>query len=97
VLALRASFRPDALPGLDEVYELRLGAETFAVAVRDATVETARGAAPGAALVLRADPVTLVALLRAELTAEQATASGALEVEGRRGALVRFMAAFAWR
>lgn len=97
VVALRASFRPDALPGLDETYELRLGAETFAVAVRDGTVETARGSAPGGALVLRADPVTLVRLLRAELTAEQATASGALEVEGRRGALVRFVAAFAWR
>jgi len=96
VLALRASFRPDVAGDMDATYELHLGDETFVIAVRDGTLETARGTAPDADLVLRTDPVTLVRVLQDDVAADDAIATGKLRIDGDRSALGPFVAALGW-
>jgi hypothetical protein len=68
----------------------------FGVAVSAGDVRIARGEAPDAALRLRTDPVTLVQLLRAELSQSEAVAAGRITADGPDEALGRFLQAFAW-
>ena len=96
VLALIPCFQEDAVPGLDETYELELAGQAFRVAVKAGAVEVAHGAAPGAALKLSTDPATLVGLLRREISPSEAAAAGNLAAEGADQALERFLTAFAW-
>ena len=96
VLALIPSFDPDAEPGLEETYELDISGEVFRVAVRGGAAHVERGGAPEAALSLRTDAVTLVRMLRGEVSATRAAGAGKLAVEGPDEALERFLAAFAW-
>jgi DNA-binding HxlR family transcriptional regulator len=96
VLALIPSFRPEAVPRLEETYELEVAGESFRVAVRSGTAQVSRGPAQDAALRLRTDAVTLVRLLRQEISPSEALGADKLEAEGPDRALERFFAAFAW-
>jgi DNA-binding HxlR family transcriptional regulator len=98
VLALRAAFDPGAAaPGHRATYQLHLDDETFFLSVDGADIDVARGTAPEADLILRTDPITLTRLLRATTTPDVSLADGTLQLEGRRGALDDFFAAFALR
>jgi DNA-binding HxlR family transcriptional regulator len=95
VLALRSLFDPEAAGDLRAAYELRVGGEGFRVEVGDGEVRLERGAAaePAAALSV-ADAQTLAAILTGQLTLDEATASGALEIAGSRRAARRFLRLF---
>ena len=96
VIALRASFRPDAVPELDASYQLRLGDESFVLAVRDGDVTAERGERADSAVAIETDAVTLTRVLGGHTDARAAVASGALRVDGPPDALERFVAAFSW-
>lgn len=96
VLALIPSFSAEAVPGLEEVYELELAGEAFGVTVGAGGVQVSRGAPPEAGLRLRTDPVTLLGLLRGEVSAQEAFAAGKLAAHGPVEALELFITAFAW-
>ena len=91
VLAMRAAYRPDAVPGLDATYQLHLGEESFVVSVHGEQVEATRGTAADPDLTIRADPVTLSRVLGGQAQARE------LAVEGPAKARDRFVAAFRWR
>jgi alkyl sulfatase BDS1-like metallo-beta-lactamase superfamily hydrolase len=95
VIALRASFRPDAQ--LDGGYQLRLGDDSFVLAVRDGGVTAERGESADTAASIETDPVTLARVLGGHVDARDAIASGALRVDGPPDALERFVAAFSWQ
>jgi DNA-binding HxlR family transcriptional regulator len=86
VLALRASFHPDAVPGLDATYQLFLSSEAFVLTVRDGELGVTRGTTGDADLTIETDAVTLVRFLHGEA-----------ELDGPRKPLERFRTAFAWR
>jgi SCP-2 sterol transfer family len=91
VLALHASFRPEAVPGLSATYQLELGDESFAVSVQDGQVEVAHGTATRPDLTITTDSVTLSRVLQGE------SGPDVLETDGPARALARFVEAFAWR
>jgi DNA-binding HxlR family transcriptional regulator len=95
-LSLRLAFRPEAASNLEETYNLVIDGEPFNVAVANATGDVHPGAAPDAALSLTCAGRTLVSLLRAETTADEALADNDVELSGDRSALDRFLAAFAY-
>ena len=95
VLALRAIFRAEAAAGLNETYELRLGGRVFEVRVADGRCATNEGRAAAPDAVITTDTETFRALRRRELSAEQALASGRLELDGDPVALERFVRIFA--
>lgn len=94
VLSLHLTFRAQAFPELDEIYGLEIDGLPFAVHVTQGTARAERGAAPGAAMTLRGEARTLVALLRGDTAPADVLAAGRIEVEGERAALGRFVAAF---
>jgi HxlR-like helix-turn-helix/SCP-2 sterol transfer family len=96
VLSLRLSFRRGAYPDLAEAYQLVIDDEPSTVEVADGRVMTLPGTSPTPALTLRASAHTLVALLRRDHTVKSALADGALDIEGDRKMLNRFLAAFAY-
>jgi alkyl sulfatase BDS1-like metallo-beta-lactamase superfamily hydrolase len=96
VLSLRVTFQRDAYSDLVESYQLVIDDEPSTVEVASRAVTTLPGRDPAAAMTLRTSAGTLVALLRGERTAEDALADQASAVEGERGALDRFLAAFAY-
>jgi DNA-binding HxlR family transcriptional regulator len=91
VLALRAAYRADAVPGHSATYQLHLDDEPFVIAVRGDDIDVSRGIAPDADLTLRTDPIALTRLLRGNGDPD------ALALEGPRAALDDFVAAFALR
>jgi DNA-binding HxlR family transcriptional regulator len=94
VMSLNLTFRPDAVPDLEETYRLELDGRTFAVTVDRGTAKTERGAPASPGAIFRAAPRTLVALIRGEMTMPAAVADGVVEVEGDPTAAERFAAAF---
>jgi DNA-binding HxlR family transcriptional regulator len=96
VLALVPSFRPEAVPGLEETYELELAGEAFQVTASAGAARVARGRAENAVLRLRTDPATLIGLLRGELTPSEAALAGKIAADGPDQALDHFLTAFAW-
>jgi putative sterol carrier protein len=94
VLALNASFRPEA--GKDESYELELDGEPFAVAIREGVVETARGPAAEPRLTIATSARTFAELLSGAIDPGAAIEGGELRLDGPRSALDRFLAAFSY-
>jgi DNA-binding HxlR family transcriptional regulator len=94
VMSLNLTFRPGALPDLEETYGLELDGRTFTVNVDRGTAKTERGAPASPSATFRTAPRTLVALIRGEATMSAAIADGVLEVEGDPTAAERFAAAF---
>lgn len=95
VLALRSLFDSAAAEGLKGSYGLAVGEERFGARVGGGELELERGApdSPTAAIAV-AEPGMLAALLTGELSLEAALDSGAVEIEGGKRAVRRFLTLF---
>ncbi len=95
VLALRSLFDPEVAGELDATYELRIGEESFRVAIAGGEIDLGRGAAqdPTAKLAL-ADAPSFGAVLGGQLPLDEALASGAARIEGPKQAAKRFLRLF---
>jgi DNA-binding HxlR family transcriptional regulator/putative sterol carrier protein len=93
VLALRATFRPEAARGLRASYELRAGEVVVHARVDDGALEAAEGPLAGADLVLETGPA-LKALMAGELGPAEAVESGAVRLVGDPELLARFAELF---
>lgn len=95
VLALRSLFDPEAAGEMDDAYELRLGDQRFHVEIAGGELELGRGAAgEPATKIAFADAPTFAAVLAGQLPLEDATASGAAQIEGSKQAAKRFLRLF---
>jgi len=89
VLALRASFDPQAARGVSESYELRVeGDQSVSLEIDDGEGSVHVGPAPDAAVRISADAETLAGLIAGALDGAQALERGA-RVEGDPAALAR--------
>ena len=93
VLALRATFQPDAAADLRAGFELHLGPVVAHTRIDHGTLETGEGPLPGADLVIETGPA-FRALLAGELTPAEAVAGGAVQLAGDPDLLARFVEAF---
>jgi DNA-binding HxlR family transcriptional regulator/putative sterol carrier protein len=93
MLALRATFRPEAARGLRASYELRLGEIVFNARVDKGKLEVAKGPLPGADLTLETD-LTLGLLMAGELEPAEAVEAGRVRIAGKRELLDRFVELF---
>lgn len=82
VLAMRATFQPEAARGVRETYELRIGADVFHIEVDDGTMEARQGAASRPDLILETDLETFLAIGAHQLSPIEAVVSGRARVEG---------------
>ena len=96
VLGLRVSFRRDEFAELTETYELTIDGEPFTVDVGDGAVDTRPGTASNAAIRLRTDVETFVALLTGALAPSVALADDRAVLEGERKVLARFIEGFSF-
>jgi hypothetical protein len=96
MVALRASFRPDAAPGLSARYDLRIDGEMFALHIADGRCQVGPGPATDAALTLETDLKTLVRLVAGDLAPGDAIRSRKATIDGDARDLERFVALFAW-
>jgi DNA-binding HxlR family transcriptional regulator len=94
MLALKTLFEPSAAEGLTAGYELRLGDDRFSARVADGRLELVRGGAERPDAVVTTDTATLSAVLWHGRALDDALQSGALELEGSKTALKRFLRLF---
>ena len=95
VLALRSLFDAEAAADLDAAYELRIGEECFRVEIEAGELELSRG--PGSdptAAITAPDAPTLAAVLTGELPLEEGLSSAAVQIEGGKQAVKRFLRLF---
>jgi DNA-binding HxlR family transcriptional regulator/putative sterol carrier protein len=93
MLALRATFRPEAARRLRVSYELRLGEIVFHARVENGVLEVAKGPLADADLTLETD-LTLRLLMSGELSPAEAVKSGKVRLSGNRELLERFVEIF---
>jgi DNA-binding HxlR family transcriptional regulator len=93
MLALRATFRPEAARDLRASYELRLGEIVLHARVDTGRLEVGEGSLPDADLVVETD-LTLRALMCGELSPREAVKTGKVRLTGRPDLLDRFVEIF---
>jgi DNA-binding HxlR family transcriptional regulator len=93
MLALRATFRPEAARDLRASYELRLGEIVLHARVDEGGLEVAEGPLADADLVVETD-LTLRALMCGELSPREAVKTGKVRLTGRPDLLDRFVEIF---
>lgn len=93
MLALRATFRPEAARGLQASYELRLGEIVLNARVEKGALEVAEGPLADSDLVVETD-LTIRALMSGELTPGEAVKSGKVRLTGKPELLERFVEIF---
>jgi DNA-binding HxlR family transcriptional regulator/putative sterol carrier protein len=93
MLALRATFRPEAARGLRASYELRLGEIVFHARVDKGALEVAEGPLPDADLTLETD-LALRRLMSGELSPRDAVKNGKVRIVGKIDLLERFAEIF---
>jgi DNA-binding HxlR family transcriptional regulator len=93
MLALRATFRPEAARDLRASYELRLGEIVIHARIDKGALEVGAGPLTEADLVLETD-LAIRALMSGELSPDEAVKSGKVRLEGKLELLERFVEAF---
>ena len=93
MLALRATFRPEAARDLRASYELRLGEIVLHARVDTGRLEVGEGPLPDADLVVETD-LTLRALMCGELSPREAVKTGKVRLTGSPDLLDRFVEVF---
>ena len=86
-LAIRWAHDPAALDGVEQTYELAIGADTFHVRVHAGQLTVADGPAGDADGLIRSDPDTFAAVAHDPGAAAAAVAAGRLSVEGEPAAV----------
>ena len=94
ILAMRATFRPEAAKGVHEEYEFEVGGKVFFAAVNDGDVSTGPGAAKSPAVTLRADIETFLAVANGSMPMQAAIESGRYVVDGDEAAFERCLRIF---
>lgn len=94
VLSLRTLFDPARADGFGATLELRLGEERFRAEVAGGRLDVVRGEAPTADAIVRTDPSTLLALIRARRELAEAQRVGDVEIEGDERVVARFVGLF---
>ncbi len=89
ILAMRATFRPEAARGVRETYQFRIGDEVFYATVQDGAVETGQGRARDRAVAVETDVETFLSVASGRLPLGEAIESGRYRVEGDLEALRR--------
>lgn len=82
VLAMRATFRPEAARGVRETYELRIDGDLFHIVVDDGTMQARQGPATRPDLILETDLETFLAIGAHQLNPVEAVVTGRARVEG---------------
>jgi DNA-binding HxlR family transcriptional regulator/putative sterol carrier protein len=93
LLALRATFRPEAARGLRASYELRLGDIVLHARVDNGALEVGEGPLAEADLALETD-LTIRALMTGELSPREALKTGRVRAKGKRALFERFVELF---
>jgi len=88
-LAVQALIDPNKVGPVDEDYEFRVDGEVFHVAVRGGRAIAESGAAVDPAFVATTDTATFIQIGSHRLTPFEAVASGRLNLQGERDALIR--------
>jgi len=94
MLALKTTFDPATAGDLEATVDLRLDDDRFEVAVADGRLAVTRGSAKDADTTVQTDAPTLRDLAFGRRLLDEATAAGAVRVEGDGGALRRVLEAF---
>lgn len=95
VLALRATFQPEAAAGVRAGYQVRIADVVVHARVDDGTLIAGEGPLPDADLILEMDKITtLKPLLSGEITPEDAIADDLVTVTGNRAEFKRFLKLF---
>ncbi len=87
VMALRATFRPEAARGLRAGYEFRIGDIVFHARVDDGTLHAAPGSLPGADLVIEPG-TTMKGMMTGEIDPAEALENGSIRIISGDPALV---------
>jgi DNA-binding HxlR family transcriptional regulator/putative sterol carrier protein len=96
VLSLRPSFRPDIAGEVEESYQLDLDGELYVVKVHPGWAETSHGNASDPRLTLATTTETFAGLLSGAIDPKEAVSEGAVQIDGPRRSLERFLAMFAY-
>jgi DNA-binding HxlR family transcriptional regulator/putative sterol carrier protein len=84
-VAMRSTFKPQAMGGCPGTYEFRIDGEAFHLRIEDGReVEARQGSAPDPDLVVVGDAKTFLAVASGRLRFEETVESGMLRVEGER-------------
>jgi hypothetical protein len=94
MLAMRTFFDAEAAAGLDARFELRLGDDTFHVAIAGGRLELGRGVAGAPDAVIETDAATLASLLWDGRELADAQGAGDAQVAGDADAAARLVALF---
>lgn len=93
ILALHATFQPEAARGLTASYELHVGAIVIHARIENGALDAAEGPLAEADLVLEAGPA-LKALMAGEIGPGDALENGSVRIAGERALLTRFVELF---
>lgn len=93
LMAMRATFHPEAAQGLTVSYELRMGPIVLHVRIDNGQLQVAPGALPEADLVIETGPA-IKALMAGELSPADAIANGSVRLTGDPRLLSRFVETF---
>jgi DNA-binding HxlR family transcriptional regulator len=93
ILALHATFQPEAARGFQAAYELHVGDVVIHARIVDGMLDAAEGSLAGADLVLEAGPA-LKALMAGEISPGEALEKGSIRIAGNRDLLERFVEVF---
>ena len=94
LIAMRASFKPEAAAGLTETYELRVGGRVFEIRIDNGQCTITQGSSRAPDAVLTLDVFTLNGLLKQGWSPSEAMAEGRVKIEGDTEALQRFVQLF---
>jgi DNA-binding HxlR family transcriptional regulator len=94
LLSFRTMFEPRKAEGLQARVGLRMGEETFVVAIGDGAVEVARGDVERADLVMTGAAPAIAGAVYGGVPLEQLEAQGALHLAGDRALAERFVTLF---
>jgi DNA-binding HxlR family transcriptional regulator len=94
VVSLATLFDGDLAGSFEAALEFRMGEDTFRAVIAGGEIDAGRGEVSSPDAVLTLDPGTLLALIHGEISVADAVASGALEIDGDRSVVERFVGLF---
>jgi DNA-binding HxlR family transcriptional regulator len=95
-LAIQAMVDESTVPDVHEVYEFRIGGESYLIEVKEGEATFAAGGAPDPDLVVEGDPHTFVRLGARLVTPFIAIATGRVRIEGKPEAIQRCTQLLGW-
>jgi DNA-binding HxlR family transcriptional regulator len=94
MLSLKMLFDRDAASGVNMEVALHLGGERFCIGIADGDLTMARAEPESPNAILDTDPTTLMSLLRAEQSLDEAVGTGRLQSAGDRASIEQLVCLF---